>query len=94
MERFSKWGADFGSKKWCISGDQNWRDSAGHRTCATQGVSEGECAPLRNLTVFENVILRGYCTQGCLFLIYSPQTLGNNFSTLGKNYKFWGKKGK
>ena len=30
--------------------------------------------------------------QGCLFFYYSPQTLGNNFFTLGKNSKFWGKK--
>ena len=28
--------------------------------------------------------------QGRLFFYYSPQTLGNNFSTLGKNSKFWG----
>ena len=29
--------------------------------------------------------------QGRLFFYYSPQRLGNNFSTLGKNSKFWGK---
>ena len=30
--------------------------------------------------------------QGRLFFYYSPQMLGNNFSTLGKNSKFWKKK--
>ena len=30
--------------------------------------------------------------QGCLFFYYTPQMLGNNFSTLGKNSKFLGKK--
>ena len=33
-------------------------------------------------------------TQGHLFFYYSPQTLGNNFFTLGKNSKFWGKRKK
>ena len=29
-------------------------------------------------------------TQGRLFFYYTPQTLGNNFFTLGKNSKFGG----
>ena len=31
------------------------------------------------------------CVQGRLFFYYSPQALGNNFFTLGKNSKFWEK---
>ena len=36
------------------------------------------------------LLLRSH-VQGHLFFYYLPQTLGNNFSTLGKNSKFWGK---
>ena len=33
-------------------------------------------------------------SQGRLFFYYSPQMLGNKFSPLGKNFKFWKKKKK
>ena len=46
------------------------------------------CKILSNIAGMENF------TQGRLFFYNSPQMLGNIFSTLGKNCRFWKKKEK